>query len=110
MSLRQVNRWENSGSESLKADALFRAVDYLGASLEHIRYLVQQGATAADGERLAEQFLQGDLSPTETNDSDIVQVVELALALRGDRPRLAQLVGLGRRLVQERGAGKEKGA
>lgn len=109
LSLRQVNRWENSGSESVKADALFRAIDFLGGSLDHIRYLMCSQATVEDAERLAQQWLHGEQISTEPTEGDIVHVMELALQLRGDRPRLAQMVGIGRRLVQERAREQQGG-
>src|SRR5436305_346224 len=58
LSLRQTNRWETEGTEGIKADALMRAVSFLGASIQHVMTLfAREDATAEDGQRLALEWL-----------------------------------------------------
>lgn len=96
LSLRQVNRWENGGSDMVAADALLKAVDFLGASLEQTKFLIIHNNFSADeGRRRASEWLErGNLNTTIPD-----PIERLARSL--DSTHMYQWVGYGERLLEE---------
>jgi transcriptional regulator with XRE-family HTH domain len=72
VALRTVSRWENEGTDGLRAESLFRAIDFLGASLEDVcRLMINEGASDQEAQRFADAYF----TPT-----DYASIADLSLS------------------------------
>jgi transcriptional regulator with XRE-family HTH domain len=101
LSRRALIDWEMGKTEELKSGPLLRAISFLDASLEHVRYLVTSEAGVAEGKALAkEQF-----NVKQPSTAPLIEEVEaLARKLAADPQRLSQWLGYGQRLLEEHDA------
>ena len=99
LSLRQVNRWENGGSDMLKADTLMKAVEFLGASLEQTKFLIIHSDLSADeGRRRAHEWLNsGNIDKLPDPVQRLAQSLDLA--------HMNRWIGYGERLLEEQQKG-----
>jgi transcriptional regulator with XRE-family HTH domain len=94
MSLRSVNRWENEGTEGIKAEALFRAVAFLGASLHHVARLMLE---VPEGHDSAQTYINGLMTTGDLQAVDMVPPQDLRsareyLSTLDDRELLEELM------------------
>jgi transcriptional regulator with XRE-family HTH domain len=67
ISLRQVSRWEKGGTESVHAETLFRAFDFLGASYDIVQHLLKaDDLPIEDIELLADEQLRKERTQRST--------------------------------------------
>jgi transcriptional regulator with XRE-family HTH domain len=67
ISLRQVSRWEKGGTDSVHAETLFRALDFLGASYDLVQHLLKADELPVeDIELLADEQLRKERTRRST--------------------------------------------
>lgn len=99
---RTLIEWEMGRTDDLKSGPLVRAVSFLGASFDDVKYLVTSDADEEEAKALAHKRMYEVSPPPDVSHVELEDVLEIALRLKNDRKKLAQLAKYGKQLIDEK--------
>lgn len=90
-------------TDEIKTGPLVRAVSFLDASFDDVKYLIESDASEEDAKILARKRLYDSAAGVQnTANTELEEVLEIVLRLKNNKESLSQLVEYARKLLQNK--------